>query len=210
MLRKMKTKKTKRMGFTLLELLFSIAIVGIMYAGVVSMKGPFEHRQQTEYSAVKLIGDLRQAQLFAYSQRDGYKYYGINFEYTLGPQNDREGWRLLRYNPPVGMDPRNQTGSDVNIYGNNTVIKSSKAAESPENLENTYFSEGVILNNTMSDFHTASYNHIVFTPEGSATRNGVDLVNDISGDSKVAIVLDLHGNKEIIQIEPLVGTVRKQ
>lgn len=210
-------------GFSLLEVVIVISLAVIIFGGIIALQGPFAKRQQLEYSAVKLVGDLRQAQQYAYSQRVGikdsteyaYKYYGVHFFPNVGEDDnndatkDREGWKIVRYEPPAGVDPDEmdaaQSGHlDIDRY---TVIKGSEAADNPEFLEKTYFAKGVIFNTVDSDFKVGD--SIVFTPEGAATTDGTlaNLVSDISGDGIVGIVLFSYNRNKTIKIAPLTGHV---
>lgn len=191
-------RRNKRKGFTLIELLVAIAIVVIMVGVGVAMLGPFGRRQQLEISTVTLIGDLRQTHQFSRVLRDDYKYYGLRFYGSLGEDSDRDGYKIVRYEPPAGVDPIDML-PPVN-FGNVTVIKSSEQGDNPELLENTFFGKGVTIAAT-SDLEIGD--SIVFTPEGSATSNGQTLL----GGNNDQIRLSLGGRIKTIKITPLTGHI---
>ena len=201
-------RRNKRKGFTLIELLVAIAIVVIMVGVGVAMLGPFGRRQQLEISTVTLIGDLRQTHQFSRVLRDDYKYYGLRFYGSLGEDSDRDGYKIVRYEPPAGVDPIDMDPSagdlDLNRY---RVIKSSDESDNngagPEEfLENTFFGKGVTIAGT-SDLGIGD--SIVFTPEGSATYDGVR--DHLLPDDMDDIILSGYGNTESIHITPLTGHI---
>jgi len=202
-------------GFTLLELVMVIGLVTIVTAGMASLISPFEMRQRFEYSTVKLVGDLRQARQFAYSQRVGnttgteyaYKYYGLYFNNSLGEDSDRQGWKIVRYEPPGGvtpeqMDPTQAGHLNLTRY---TVIKGSQAAENPELSDNTFFSQGVMLD-ASSDFQIGGLQSVVFTPEGSATTDGINLLSSTQDD----VIISTYGRNKTIHITSLTGHIAIQ
>ena len=246
-------KIDEKRSFSLLEVVIVISLAVIIFGGIIALQGPFAKRQQLEYSAVKLVGDLRQAQQYAYSQRVGikdsteyaYKYYGVHFFPNVGEDDnndatkDREGWKIVRYEPPAGVDPDEmdaaQSGHlDIDRY---TVIKGSEAADNPEFLEKTYFAKGVRLDDNspfqayvaapildrktrfarVMEFLISAINHlkiinaeagmalnsVVFTPKGSATSDGVNLIEDY----EAFIILYGFGNTKTINIASLTGHI---
>lgn len=205
-------KKSKKAlsGFTLLELIMCMAIMVIMAGMLVSLKSPFQHRQQLEHSAIKLMSDLRLAHYYSFMTRGGYKFYGIRFYSNLGEDLDRDGYKLVYYN---STDPINQTAPvNLNAF---TVTKGSVAADNPELVENTYFSAGITYNTSSGDFGPAGNPQarpveIVFNPQGAATTDGVltNLVNDASGDGTVGIVIKKFNYNKTIEIEPLTGNIK--
>lgn len=204
-------------GFTLLELVMVIGLVSIVTAGMTSLISPFEMRQRLEYSAVKLVGDLRQTQQFAYSQRVGnvsgtayaYKYYGLRFFNNLGEYSDRQGWKIVRYEPPGGVTPEQMDPTQANHLNltRYTVIKGSQAADNPELSDNTFFSQDVTLN-ASSDFQIggSGLNSVVFTSEGSATIDGINLLNSTQDD----VIISAYGHNKDIHITALTGHIAIQ
>lgn len=193
-------------GFTVLELLITIVLIGILVGALVAMMGPFGHRRRLETSAVKLTGDLRQVQQFSRVQRDGYRYYGLRFYDAIGEDDDgdgtpdREGWKIVRYEPINLTLPVD--------FNNTTAIKSSESTDDPEFLEDTFFGERVTIDGS-SEFQISpdppELHSIVFTPEGSATIDG-NLTNLLTA-SNDTIILSGYGNNITIQITPLTGHI---
>lgn len=207
-------------GFTLLELLVTLAIIAIIAGAIVTMSGSFGHRQRLETSALKLIGDLRQAQQFSRVRRTkpgetyGYGYHGLRFYGSLGEDGDREGWKILRFCTDEDIDgdcdsdpslPITFTGASPTFY---EVVKSSVEADNPEFLEDTFFAENVTID-TNSGFQinpvAPQLHSIIFTPEGSATSGGEDLLLTGTNDD---IILSGYGNTKTIHIAPLTGHVK--
>jgi hypothetical protein len=178
--------------------------------------------------------------MYSLSMRDGYKYYGLRFFNTLGPNNDREGWKIVRYEPPAGVNPDQMDPTQGHLDPDRyTVIKGSEATDNPEFLENTYFNKDVTLDDhspfqvsaagsifdrktrfaRVMEFLIGAINHlkiisaeagvalnaVIFTPEGSATSDGFNLLED--GED---IILCAFGNTRTINITPLTGHVRIQ
>ena len=165
-------------------------------------------------SALKLADDLRLTQQFSRTYKDKYKYYGLRFYGTLGPENDkdRDGYKIVRYNtgavPPLDFNP------PVNL-DDFVIIKTSEQADIPSSLtyemfiEDTFFAERVRIDST-SEFQISpippQLRSIVFNPEGSATSEGGNLLT--SDNDK--IVLSMGQYRVTIQITPLTGYVKIQ
>ncbi len=236
----------KKRAITFIEILVVIAIITIMAGGIVAMTHSFTLRQALETSATSLLRDLRQTQQFSRVQKDGYKYYGLCFFAGIGADDnndgtkDRQGWKILRYEPPLGVNPDEMDPSQPNHLdtARYTVIKSSEAADNPEFLDNTYFAKGVILDDSSelqvfsgglifdrktrfaeavqliieatsvlkiaSAQAAVAPSSIIFTPEGSATMDGVNLLESFEDD----IVLYAFGNTKTIHITPLTGHIK--
>lgn len=225
MLPNSRSKKRLLTGFTLLELLVVIVLIVIMAGMMVAMLGSFGHRRQLELSAVKLVGDLRQTQQFARVQRDGtsrdvytygYRYYGLRFYDSLGEEGDRDGYKIVRYEPAINPgDPGGlrliELTPPLNL-NDFTVIKSSdendNGGDGPEFLEDTFFGRRVSID-AGSEFQIddpPTPHTIVFIPEGSATLDGDVLLSSTCD----AIILSLDGETRTIQITPLTGHVQIQ
>jgi len=202
----------KRRGVSLAEVLMAIVIIIAMAGAIVAMMSSFSPRQTLETSVANLLGDLRETQQFARIQRDGYKYYGLRFYDNLGENGDRQGWKTVCYC---------QTNANGNCTGQITlpitdattfrVIKSSQASDNngngPELLDNTFFGNGVSLD-ASSEFQISptppKLHSIIFIPEGSATKNGVDLLDSNTDEIK----LNIGGKIKTISIIPLTGYVK--
>lgn len=203
----------KKKGFTLLELMLTMAIVVIMVGALVVLKNPFERRQKLEFSAVKLMGDLRQAQQFSRAERTdpdeehGYRYHGLRFYGGLGPDGDRVGWKILRF--CTDTEPDGDCDEDPSLPIDGTtffeIVKSSELTDGPELIENTFFEKNVTIAGG-SDLGVGDT--IVFVYEGSATQDG-DLGNLLDGNTD-DITLSAYGNTIIVHITPLTGHVRIQ
>jgi len=236
--------KNKRRGFTLIETIVVIFIIVTLTGLIAAMISPFSHRQALEISTAKLLADLKLARQFARSQRQDYKYYGVRFYQNIGVDDnkdgtkDRQGWKIVRYEPPAGVTPDQMDPTrgdlDPDRY---TVIKGSEATDNPEFLDNTYFAKGVILDES-SEFQVSAagsifdrktrfaeaieciidaishlkinsaeavvaLSYLIFTPEGSATLDGISLLEDFEDD----IVLYAFGHTKTIHITPLTGHV---
>lgn len=174
------------------------------------MLSPFGHRHQLELSTTILAADLRLTQQFARTQRDGYKFYGLRFHSSLGQDGDRQGWRVVRYNPPEAVEPLDQ--EPPVDHDDVEVIKSSRSSENPEFLEDTFFGERIIIDSS-SEFQinpgAEQLHSIVFTPEGCATVDG-DWQNNILTEANDEIILSLNADTKTITIIPLTGYVEIQ
>jgi len=194
--------RNARRTFTMLELLITLFIMGIMASALFAMLGSFSFRQQLDTSAFTLLNDLRQTQMCSLSMKDGYKYYGLRFYDSLGQNSDRQGWKILLYCTKSGgictsdpaILPFNPTTTDFK------VIKSSVSADNPDFLEDTFFNKRVAFS-TDSEFQIGGV--IVFNETGSATSDGQTLSN-----TKINLTLDQ--TKKTITITPLTGYVRIQ
>jgi len=200
-------KKAKR-GFTIFELLVSLMIIAIMASALFAMKGSFSHRQQLMLSALKLANDLRLTQQFSRTCKDGYKYYGLRFYGNLGPDGDRDGYKIVRYHPHSGTQPIDDWTpvADLTPTGFD-VIKTSVQADVPSPLtyemfiEDTFFAKRVQIK-PATEFQVGDA--IVFNPNGSATLDGFNLL----GLGKDEIVLSMGDYSVTIEITPLTGYVK--
>jgi prepilin-type N-terminal cleavage/methylation domain-containing protein len=202
-----KSKHQLAWGFSLLEMLIVLAIMGIMFGVIVAMKSPFQERMQLRNSALALQEDLRMAQLYAMGKKDDYKYYGVWFnaslgEDILGPGNNRQGWKIVRYEPNTIIPPVN--------FNSVTYIKSSVLVDNPVIFDKTFFERGVNLSTTspVSEFQAGSptppqLHSIVFNERGSATDNGQNLLTT----NNDTIVLSGYGRTININITPLTGHI---
>lgn len=211
----------KRRGVSLVELLVVIVIIVIMAGAIVAMMHSFSQRQALEISAANLLADLKQTQQFARAQRDigdqcagNYysKYFGLRFYDSLGENGDRQGWKIVGY---CDVDAcGNCIGTVTLPITDTTAFKIVKSAQDlggctclPVLSDNTIFAKGVSLDAT-SEFQinpTAPKLHsIIFTTEGSATKNGVDLLDDNTDEIK----LNLNGKLKTIRIISLTGHVK--
>ncbi len=193
---------SKKTGFTLIELTVVIAIIVTMVVVLRPMFGTFAHRRTLEVTALKFLGDLRQAQQFSRVQRDGYKYYGVQFANWVSPVFSY--YTIVRFEPSSLEAPFEASGWPV------TFIKSGFGGEElpeetrfPNNIRFTTAAEGD------TDFGPLGGDEIVFTPEGSVT-DGENLVTDITGDGRVTITLQYvtTGDTKSIEITPLTGHLK--
>ena len=198
------SKKSKR-SFTLFEMLITIVIITIVTGSMVSMQGAFNRRQQLMVSALRLVNDLRLAQQCARTRKNIYNFYGLKFYSGLGPNADRVGYKIVRYNPS-GV-----TVTSINGLSDFGIIKSSVAADSPpaEWIENTYFDLGIQMDATSHfkvgapDWPSGKPNAVVFTPNGSATFDGSTLLDS----SNNLIILSRNQYKVTVEIVPLTGYI---
>jgi len=193
--------RNARRTFTMLELLIALFIMGIMASALMAMLGSFSFRRQLDTSVFSLLNDLRQTQAFSLSMRDGCRYYGLRFEGGLGSNGDRVGYNITRYDPPAGTNCTDYTYLGSANLTRCTVIKSSKPAETPEFLEDTFFNRLVGFA-ADSDFKVPDV--IVFNENGSATSDGATIL------TKDKINLTVGDNKRTITLTPLTGYVRIQ
>lgn len=184
-------------GFSLLELVVSLAIVLILSGLMIPMFRSFAERRKLENDAVNLMGDLIQAQQFARVYRDGYKYYGVRFFGGLGANGDRVGYKILRFEPIDITAPINTTAASW------TAIKSSVEADNPEFLENTFFGSQVSID-AASEIQPSEF--IVFAPEGSATSNGKDFL--AMNNNEIMLSLPANRGNRTIEITSLTGYVK--
>ena len=198
-------KKSKR-SFTLFEMLITFVIIAIVSGSLVSMQGSFNHRQQLMVSALRLVNDLRLTQQCARTRKGTYNFYGLKFYANLGPNADRVGYKIVRYNPS-GVT----VAAPVNLadFG---IIKSSVAADSPpaEWIEDTFFDVGIQMDATSHfkvgapDWPSGKPNAVVFNPNGSATFEGSTLLDT----SNNRIILSRNQYSVTIEIIPLTGYIR--
>lgn len=193
----------KKTGFTFIELLVSIIIMLIIAGGMVAMKGPFEHRIHLDSTAVSLQEDLRYTQMLAMSQKNAYKYYGLRFYGNLGPNADRQGWKIVRYEPNTITPPINVDIAPV------TYIKSSQESDNPQELDNTYFNKPESIH-ASSDFQIVpagqQRHSVVFNESGSATIDGSTLLTE---GTQTEIVLTSFGRTVTLHITRLTGHIEK-
>lgn len=194
-------------GYTFIELLIVVGITIVVLGMVVATFGNFSHHQKLSNDASKLLGDLMVAQQFATTQRDGYKYYGLRFYNGLGEKGDRYGYKILRFEPPAGVEPRKMdvSAGDLDI-SRFTVLKSSVSADNPEFLEDTFFNKGVGFG-VFSEFQVypatmPRRDTIIFIPVGSATSDGLNLLTTTND----RIILESNiGEQSKLVIVPLTG-----
>ena len=193
-------------SFTVMEMIISIAIIAAVSGSLVAMTGPFNQRQQLAQSALRLVGDLRLAQQFSRTLKDQYRYYGVRFFSGLGPDADRAGYKIIRYNP-MGLSGTPPPPVNPLDFG---IIKSSDEADIPlgaEFIENTFFAERVQIDPT-SDFQPdVTTDDIVFTPEGAATTDG-QLSTVLQLGVNDEIILSMGQNQVKIKITGLTGYAR--
>lgn len=206
-MKRIPAEQKKINGYSLIELLIALGIIVILVGALTATLGPFGQRRKLGSDIFKLFTDLRTAQQFSRVKKDSYKYYGVRFYGGLGG-DDRDGYKIVRYDPPGGVDPLDmnpQTDLDLNRF---TIIQSSEEADTPEFLENTFFDSKVGIDAT-SEFQIGDA--IIFTPEGSATSDGYTLLPTTDPGSQDEIVLFLvNGEKAKITITPLTGYLKIQ
>ena len=190
-------------GHTFIELLLAVGIAVIMAGVLFATLGSFGQRRKLEFAASKSMTDIRKTQQFARTQRDDHKYYGLQFFNGLGENGDCDGYKIVRYNPPGGMDPLLMVAGNITL-SDYTVIKSSDENDSPEFLEDTFFDHTVAIDTTDSEFQVGDV--IVFNPEGSATYDGANLLN-VSNDKIVFTLINDNSEKKALTIVPLTGYV---
>jgi prepilin-type N-terminal cleavage/methylation domain-containing protein len=83
------TPNRHRHGYTLIELLISMAVVAILTAGIVVVYQYFKRDTETESAAQKTIASLRETQGRALSSQDNSNW-GVHF----GTNSDRKSTRL--------------------------------------------------------------------------------------------------------------------
>lgn len=185
-----------------------IMIMSIMAAGLFTIISGFAYRQALDTSVLSLVGDLRQTQQFSLAQRDGYKYYGLRFYDNLGPQGDRQGWKVLCYcqfiNGTCVADPVLPINSTTQFRVIKSSLQTDNNGKGPEFLEDTFFARGVALD-ADSEFQVnpdlTQARAVIFIPEGAATYNGVDFL----GSNVDEIKLRWDGFMKTISIIPLTG-----
>lgn len=202
-------------GYSLIELLIALGILAIMVGTLTATLGPFGQRRQLTSDVFKLFTDLKTTQQFARVKKDSYKYYGLRFyNYNISVGDFRDGYKIVRYEPQnnvssLDMNPQ-AVPSDLNLNVF-TIIQSSVSAENPQFLENTFFDRKVGID-ASSEFRVTpatppKLDAIVFTPEGSATRDGWNLLNSTQDDIMLSLV---NGETKKITITPLTGYLKIQ
>ncbi|MBN3040164.1 MAG: type II secretion system protein [Candidatus Omnitrophica bacterium] len=185
----MKTNST----FTLIELCLVIAIIAITVGIMVPRVTAWNRKQMVLSAGQNLFADIVLTQQMALIHENGYTYFGIDFFANQGPDNNRLGYKVLRYEPITVTPPINNTAA-------HTVIKSFDAADNPQFHEpHMLLSKNIVF----SPISTLDENsQIVFNSLGSATRNGTVLIPDTPN----TIVLTDTQTTTRIKIEPLTGT----
>jgi len=185
-----------------MELLLSVGLVVIISVSMVIVSRSFRRRQDLKIAANMLINDLRQTQQFARTMRDDYKFYGLMLCRFLGPDLDRQGYKIVAYDPP---------GIDVAFPPDRLdfkVIKGSDVNDNPEFLEDTFFEEYVTIAPASGIGELDVGDAIIFIPEGSATLNGT-LEGLLPADLD-SIVLVYDSYSETIKIIPFTGYIKLQ
>lgn len=207
------SRRKSLFGFSLLEVVIVLALIGIMFGAIVALRSPFQVRLELMNSAIALQKDLRTAQLFAWNQKDGSKYYGVRFFDNMGadllPPGDKHGWKIVRYNEAAG--PVN-----LNIPPA-VVVKSSEYADGvtdPALIDKTFFTNSRINLDAASDFRVnpagQQLHSIVFNDLGQATRDGDTLLvaNDPNpNNNQDEIILSGFGHTITLTITPQTGHV---
>lgn len=201
-------KKSTR-GFSLLEILLVLTIIAIMFGAIVAMRTPFQERMQLRNSALALQADLRLAQISSVADQTGRTFYGVRFYGgigvdILGAGNQREGWKIVRYN--LG-DPRVLPITNFGIPPN-PAQKSCVLADNPVIFDKTFFEAGITIA-PVSELQIApgagQWHSIIFNERGQATSNGQTLLDD--GQNLDDIILSGFGNTITIHITPMTGHV---
>lgn len=200
-------------GFTMIELIVVVAITIIVAGMIVATFGSFNRNEKLSTDTSKLLGDLMVTQQFATTQRNQYKYYGLRLYSGLGEKGDRVGDKIVRYDPPAGVEPRKMDAAQAGHLSLSrfSVIKSCDSADSPEFLDDTFFSSKVSIDASsefqVKDATPPKLDSIVFIPVGSATYDGVNLLNTTNDQ---IVLLSDSGEKSTIKIIPLTGHVSVQ
>ena len=205
---KIKSKKS----FAIYELLISIIVIAILSGGLFALSGRFQRRRRVAVAVDQLLVDLRLTQQFARTLKDGHKFYGLRFYDGLGENNDRIGYKIVRYEDPGGGDPLDFDGpvdpDDSNWF---TIVKGPDPNDinTPELIDDTFFNVGVEIDPT-SEFQVVpaglQRHSIIFTPKGSATSNGDSLLTTDND----RIILRIDNYQKAIEIISLTGYVRIQ
>ncbi|MCX5704383.1 MAG: type II secretion system protein [Candidatus Omnitrophica bacterium] len=200
----MRIKRRKILSYTLVEFLIVLAILGIIFGGALPLWSTLAPRQEVETSAFKLFKELQQGWEFSRMLRDQHKYYALRLFNNLGATSDRHGYKIIYFH---GATTNDDPGLPITAATYFKVIKSSQSGDTPEFLEDTFFSKGVIIDPNSEIYWTTAggkINTLIFTPLGSATTDGQILLLG-TNDS---ITLSKGSYSKTITISPLTGYVK--
>ena len=137
--------------------------------------------------------------------RDQHKYYALRLFNNLGATSDRHGYKIIYFH---GTTTNDDPGLPITAATYFKVIKSSQSGDTPEFLEDTFFSKGVIIDPSSEIYWTTAggkINTLIFTPLGSATTDGTLLLVPGTNDS---ITLSKGSYSKTITISSLTGYVK--
>ncbi len=186
-------------GFTLIEIMAVVALMLILAGFMTPLVGSQINKAILQAEIQKLFFDLKQAQQFSLTREEGYSYYGLELVDNAGPNSDRAGYRIVRYEPneltvppPIGSTPLL------------TVVKSAQTLPAPLIYDEELAFDLRVSFDPASELAAGS--RVIFTPEGSATKDGETLL-DADGD-EVTLQCGNVSKKTLI-FEPLTGQVHE-
>jgi len=122
----MNYQKIKTKGFTFIELLIVIAILGILTAGSISIFVFFQKRSQLNSDAEKIVNVLRLAQSKTLAS-DSLSQYGVYFDESVSPhqyvlfQGSSFAGRNPSFDKMYGLSSKVEF-YDINLSGSNEIV----------------------------------------------------------------------------------------
>lgn len=135
--------KDEKSGFTLIEVMVSVAIIGIIASVVVYNHGKFDSDMEINNAAYRLALSIRQAQVYGISARevvgaegDSFsRYYGVHFNNPFTTENSD------RYIFFVDADPNSD--SKYSTFGNEDSVCAPLDDNVNECIEQTILGRGI-------------------------------------------------------------------
>ncbi len=184
-------------GFTLIEIMAVVTLMLLLAGLMVPLVSNQINKYILQAEIQKLFFDLKQTQQFSLTREEGYSYYGLELVDNAGPNNDRAGYRIVRYEPN-GLTVPPPIGSAPTL----TVVKSDQTLPVP-----LIYDQEVAFDLRVSfdpAGELAAGSRVIFTPEGSATNNGETLLG-ANGDEITLQCGDSY--RKTLIFEPLTGQV---
>ena len=130
-MRRLVTGMRNNQGFTLIEIMIVLVIVGITFGFALIAFGDFGEGRRIQFAAEQLVNNLKLAQQQAILENS-----------TLGLHIDNVSYQLLQLKPPSVWQPLSSKGvSKVNFFPKNTIIslktESHSLAKAPEIIINS-------------------------------------------------------------------------